>query len=240
MAETDAMQVSADALELQVVGQMYRLLSECLSKPTAELGGKIKSGALSRAFESAFPDAGHDAVAQAIGGIDATQGEIEGKTDDQARLYLEVDYAQMFVGPGHLTAPQYESIYLGHPFDAPESGGKELSPDPSNSVDGRYVLAIADIYRSAGYVVSPDYKDLADRLSVELEFMSHLYLKQAGAASRHEADRAAGIARDFVRDHLVRWVPLCAQRVADNARTPFYPAVLQLVCVLVESDARGR
>ncbi len=90
---------------------------------------------------------------------------------------------------------------------------------------------VASFYGAFGFKVSPQAKELADHLCVELEFLGVLCAKEAYAIERGWEDKAriASAARaTYVRDHLAPWLPKLAARLEQHARLKFYPALAGL------------
>jgi len=88
------------------------------------------------------------------------------------------------------------------------------------------------------FAVSPE-RQRADHLSVELEFYSVLLFKEAWARAegwKEQASITRSAARQFLGDHLGRWVRAVAEEAqVQNVASP-YPEVLRLVCAAVESE----
>jgi TorA maturation chaperone TorD len=67
----------------------YELLAMALSYPSYELLAAIKDGEFDRVF--------------------ACQAPVPSSLEE-----MEIEYCRMFVGPGHVEAPPYESVYRGN------------------------------------------------------------------------------------------------------------------------------
>ena len=132
--------------------------------------------------------------------------------DSPARDDLErhkVDYARLFLGPFKLLAPPYGSVYL--------EDGKFMS----NST-----LEVRDLYRQQGLDII--LKDAPDHITVELEFMHCLALKEAQAINDFETEQIASLREQqafFLHRHLGIWVKEFAHRIKTNAQTDFYQSL---------------
>jgi DMSO reductase family type II enzyme chaperone len=103
---------------------------------------------------------------------------------------------------------------------------------------------VAGFYRAFGLEVSGARPTMPDFIATELEFMSLLCRKEAYAASHGWTERvglAADAERDFLRDHLGRWVAVfCDELRRQTADRPgaaaFYRALAELCGSFVESE----
>lgn len=134
-----------------------------------------------------------------------------------AREDLAVDYARVFLAAGVYegdTAVPYESV-----FTSPE---KILMQDARDDV--------VRIYRENGLAVDPDLKVPEDHLGFELEFVAFLCerVAKAGVESA-EGEKLLGTLKEFIKRHLLNWVPELRDRVRETAELRFYPAVMDLV-----------
>ena len=120
-------------------------------------------------------------------------------------------------------APPYESRYREMP-------GVSMTQDMSD---------IASFYAAFGFQVGQRAKELPDHVSLELEFVAVLCLKEAYALEQGWSGRAriTRTARDkFLREHLGWWLDPFEERVQTHARLPFYPAVAAFVRALVGQE----
>jgi TorA maturation chaperone TorD len=95
---------------------------------------------------------------------------------------------------------------------------------------------ISGFYEAFGLQVSASRAELADHISMELEFVAALLAKEAYALEcgwTGRAKRAAVARRRFVDDHVRPWLPKFAERLAKHHRLDFYPAVTNLVLALL-------
>jgi len=137
-------------------------------------------------------------------------------TWDDART-LRGDYDQLFVGPGHLQAPPWESVYRTDEhlvFDWP-------------------TLEVREAYRSMGLAVRRQ-TDPDDHIGLELLFVATLC--ERAAAGDPGAGEAAG---QFVNQHLLKWAPAFTADVVKHAQTDLYRGLGLLTAGLLaeaESD----
>ncbi len=128
---------------------------------------------------------------------------------------LRLEYNRLFVGPGALACPPYESVYRR---DRPESERGMLM--------GPSVIDVKHRYNEAGLQISKNFSDLPDHVAVELEFMCFLCAKEAEAAALG-ADKAIWRNRqaEFWKFHLNTWIGEFSDRLLKNAKSPFYKAL---------------
>lgn len=141
-------------------------------------------------------------------------------------LELAVEYTRLFRGPVRAEVYPYEAMYAG------------------GEIMGRSAMDVMTRYAKAGVVLSGDFNDLPDHISVELEFMHYLCAQESDALSRGEADKAPRfrlMAQRFFQDHLAHWVPEFCDRVIRYATTPFYLSLARITREFIgrESTAVG-
>ena len=135
----------------------------------------------------------------------------------------KVDYSMLFVGPFKLLAPPYGSVYL--------EDGKFMA---LSTLDAK------GLYEREGLDIV--VKDAPDHISVELEFMYYLAIKEADARQNsdlEEADRLQGQQGSFLQAHLGSWVEAFAHRVEEHAEMEFYKALARATRDFVLADLAG-
>lgn len=141
------------------------------------------------------------------------------------RLELEARHNALF--SGSVSCSPHETEYEADPF-----------------AKVRQLADVSGFYRAFGLGVSEARRTMPDFIGTELEFMSLLCRKEAYAASRGWAERAgvaAAAERDFLRDHLGRWVAaFCGGVRRETADRPgaaaFYRALAELCERFVEAE----
>ena len=102
---------------------------------------------------------------------------------------------------------------------------------------------IAGFYRAFGFDIGGEVHERPDHLASELEFMYVLALKEAYALERgltEHAEVCADAQRNFLRDHLARWINLFAERLAQNQDDITYRTLAQFASDFVRKDAAER
>ena len=122
---------------------------------------------------------------------------------------LQAEYARLFIGPGPVVAPPWESVYF--------SGERLLFQRETFQVRAwyaRYGLTAPNLHRE------PD-----DHIGLELNFLSHLATLALQAIQAHEPERfeeALEAQRRFAAEHVFKWGPGWCSRVEANSESDFY------------------
>ena len=152
--------------------------------------------------------------------------EYLGRSWENAKTELAVDYVRSFIGHGNTAyscAYPYESVYT--------SGRRLLMQDARDEV----VL----IYRSAGKDKAPDWTDPEDHIALELEFQGFLCTKAAEALRAGNEDEAAAYVmqqRNFLEDHLLSWTPMMLADLDRFSRTDFYKGLGHLTTGVLQEE----
>lgn len=129
--------------------------------------------------------------------------------DDSVMDELAADYADIYLTHAYRASP-YESVWL--------DDDNLLSQEPMFQVRAYY---LKHGLTAANWRIRPD-----DHLTLQLQFLAHLFSAQAG-------DTLAEAAR-FMDEHLLRWLPQFSQRVAERCRTAYFAAVALLTATYCE------
>lgn len=136
---------------------------------------------------------------------------------------VENEYMHLFIGPGKLPAPPWESVYRGKQ--------EFLFTD--------ITLEVREFYRSQGYLPE-SYPHVADdSLGLELDFMTKLSGK---ALDRFQAGDLPGalvqlrVQGIFLNTHLLVWVPLFVQRMQKVKVRLLYPQLVEMAAAFLQQD----
>lgn len=130
--------------------------------------------------------------------------EIETNKDNSnyAKLLLE-DYQRLFVGPDHIFAPLWESVYITKDriiFDESE-------------------LEIRRLYNKSGLDVKKT--EPADHLSLELGFMARLCF-EIKIDLTLITDQRLVKQKQFLKEHLLKWTLYLKESINEHALTQFW------------------
>jgi len=122
---------------------------------------------------------------------------------------LKHDYRRLFIGPGHVPAPPWESVYL--------------------SIDGlvfeEQTMAVRKAYARYDLQSPKRYNEPDDHFGLEMAFMAHLCTLALAAIQTGDSEGLTGhlhAQRDFLREHLLLWAPEFLNRVIEHAQTAYY------------------
>ena len=136
---------------------------------------------------------------------------------------LRWDYTRLFVGPGKVPAPPWESIYR----DVEHLHFSEETLDVRNAFC-KYDL----IPRDFGH--EPD-----DHIGLELDFLHKLSEMASRKAESADEKGLAEILADqkaFLDEHLLKWVPDWTRDVVKSAETDFYRGMAELLEAYLRFD----
>ena len=183
-------------------------------------------------------DLGHLPAADDLNSLDRS-GELKARFNELAaelsswqpkdisslKQELDIDFARVFLGTGSKPAYPYESVYV----------------DPYGMLMSEPYQEVIERYQSSGLRKVSRHGELEDHISFELAFMGHLCEKtgQALKAGNQEpVGRLLDEQNQFLRCHLIRWVPRFCQDVQQSCTTNFYNALAELTAAFIKSDAQ--
>ncbi|MEC4184418.1 molecular chaperone TorD family protein [Adlercreutzia sp. R21] len=141
---------------------------------------------------------------------------------------LDADYTRLFVGPGKLPAPPWESVY--------RADGDLLFQEST--------LEVRQAYREAGFKAAGYPREADDHVATELSFMASLADEASAAVEAGDDERAHAFMTaqvKFLQAHLTRWLPQFAERLNTQAPAgtkPFYPLAAYFAAELCERDVQ--
>lgn len=111
------------------------------------------------------------------------------------------EYERLFVGPGHVPCPPYESFWR-----------EDVSIDIRRSLMGPCTAALRQLYAELELEVSPAAGELPDHAAVELEALAYALT----------FEETLPVAQRIFSEHLRQWMPRLCRAVAHTATVPFY------------------
>lgn len=155
-----------------------------------------------------WPFAG-DEVAAVEGALAAMKEGLAAGADHDDVVW---EYRRLFVGPGHLPAPPWGSVYT----------------DRECVVFGESTLALRAWMRTVGVERLADERTPEDHIGLMLALLSFL------AAERPE------LVDDYLRDHLLTWAPHYLEALEEAAEQPFYVGLARLTRLTLVGLQRER
>ena len=141
---------------------------------------------------------------------------------------LQQDYFKLFIGPGHLLAAPWESVYRS----------------PDHLLFDAQTIQVRRAYQRFGMPIPHLYAEPDDHLGLELRFVAYLCALGLEAIDKHQPnvlDAVLAEIRRFQSQHLLQWVPECLRLVIENASSDYYRgcAHLALGCLIHTIEILG-
>ncbi|MDF2876108.1 MAG: dmsD 1 [Sporomusa sp.] len=135
---------------------------------------------------------------------------------------LQADFNHLFVGPGHLAAPPWESVYRSR----------------ERLIFGEQTLAVREFYRSFGLETKKRRSEPDDHISLELEFMAWL-CKQAAKPdiSTEKLNLYMSGQTRFLSGHILEWAPALCDDIRKAAELNFFRGLALLTKQWLKADA---
>jgi len=190
---------------------IYRLLAACYYSPATSL----------------FEENCCTTLANLLEGVTSNAAQYADEAADAMKTVspesLAVEHARLFIGPFHLVAPPYGSIYL----------------DDAKTVMGDSTARVAAFYHNCGLHLADDFHELPDHFAVELEFMSYLAFKQREAEDAGDKDeyaRIVSLQREFLDRFLMPWLVPFTSAIINDGEAPFYQAIARCSAAFINAD----
>jgi TorA maturation chaperone TorD len=111
------------------------------------------------------------------------------------------EYERLFVGPGQVPCPPYESFWR-----------EDVPVDIRRTLMGPCTADLKRMYLELGLRVSSRAGELPDHIAIELEAMAYAL----------SFDETGPVARQIFEEHLAQWLPRLCRAVAHEAEQSFY------------------
>lgn len=121
---------------------------------------------------------------------------------------LLVEYARLFIGPFHIPAPPYSSMYF-----------------PEKTLMSNVTLWVMEMYKYAGLNFDKSTNDLPDHIVVETQFLYYLLFsitKELENQEHEKVERIYDLLQHFVESHFKIWVPAFCDSIIENTENGFY------------------
>jgi len=195
--------------------RLYALLSIGFDRPGEEFERLLESGVLAADVRTAGEVIGDEDLIAAAETVATAAADAD--PDD---CYYE--WGSLFGVEEGVTVSQYEMTYMPGPL----------------LTSSRDLADIAGFYRAFDLSIAEGENDRKDHLCLQLEFLSHLCLREAHL--REEGDDegvhvVVGARRAFVEDHLGRWFWRFADEVCKR-NAGFHARLTDLLSAFVEAE----
>jgi putative dimethyl sulfoxide reductase chaperone len=139
---------------------------------------------------------------------------------------LLLDYARLFLGPTHIIAKPYGSVWL----------------EGQDRLMGESTIEVLELYKEGGFEMDDAFRELPDHIAAELEFL-YLLIYRANEADRNGDPEALeaklALRRRFLDAHLGRWIGPFTAAVRAGAQSVFYRQLAELSDRFVRMEAAG-
>jgi TorA maturation chaperone TorD len=152
-------------------------------------------------------------------GLHLLAGYCRGGSRPKKALDAIADHSRLFLGPGHVLAPPWSSVYLD-----------------AGALNGPTTRKVAQLYKKYGLQGANPEREPEDHIGCELQFIGQLdrRIAEALADERDEdAYQTACELREFCVDHLRLWLEPFSQAILKNAETDFYRGLAKATKALV-------
>ncbi len=122
---------------------------------------------------------------------------------------IKADFTHLFLGPGRIPAPPYESVFRSE----------------EHLMFEKEMLDVRAAYRGHGMGLEKNNPVPDDHIGFEFQFTALLCLKIAESLTKNKPDDAGIIQNDLTRfmdAHLFKWLPDFFSRVKDNSATGYF------------------
>ena len=145
----------------------------------------------------------------------------DGKQDLMTEL--RVEFTNLFIGVGDHAVHLVESAYLG------ERNSKYEKPAQD----------VQAAYQSVAFKKDAEFCEPEDHFVLEFEFMARMCDWTAQALRNNDVENAIAylsLQKEFLRDHIVRWVPRLCERLKRKAKSDFYSSLAYLTNGFIQMD----
>lgn len=143
--------------------------------------------------------------------MDWTQ-EVSPKLSGEALDALRTDFTRLFLGPGKLILPPWESPFFNE----------------ERLIFQEQMLKVRQWYSRYGLESEKIHNEPDDHIGLEMSFVAHLASVAIEALENEDEEGfedALNSQKEFLKDHLLRWGPKWCQRLSQDAQTTFYKGV---------------
>ena len=192
---------------------LCRLLAACYYQPGPEFAEEKVFDSMLVAAKGIHPELAD--CAKGLGEDFAAEGHEK----------LLLDYARLFLGPNHIVAKPYGSIWL-------ECG---------NTVMGESTMAVLKLYEEGGFDMSAEFREVPDHVAAELEFLYLLIFRENEAHRNNDAESVrakAALRKRFLEMHLGRWIGPFTAAVIAGAQSSYYRRLATLSDRFITMESR--
>jgi TorA maturation chaperone TorD len=215
-------EVKVSELEAITAGERERtyrfLASLCLKPPSDSLISMIKDGSILSIFQAGFQEDSGEAVSYPSGLFEFVR---QAETMPDLKEELEAEHSALFVLPSD--SIPHEAVHL----------------DREQRLGGRITMSVGQFYEKAGADILKECTEMPDHLGIELEFMAFLcgIEKESWEKTGIESlQKSVEFEKEFLEEHLLKWVYKCCEKIIERASCGFYKAVAASIMDFMRSE----
>ncbi len=198
---------------LEIRGMIYSFLSSSfLYSPNSD---QVKTMIEQQLFEEFPLKIDREEFSQGLTLLRFWAKESENQELDDVLTQLLEDYSNLFIGPGHLLAPPWESVYLTE----------------ERLTFGEPTIEIREFYLRHGLEYTKKNSEPDDHFGLEMEFMSKLITKQIQELQCGQVEETDRLEREqllFLEKHVMKWVNEFTDDVFNHSNSPFFKGLALL------------
>ena len=206
--------------------RVYDLLSALyLELPSLKLLQSVFGAEFERQLSSVVSKFGVGEMKQGLKLIASFVVTFKEQPEEEVLRRVSIDRTRLLRGvdPRHSPPPPYESVYR------------------EGRLWGKSTAEVSQTYGRLGVKLPGAWTEPPDYIGIELDFMRLICLRERKAWQAGDTDKAleyleAG--RDFLRKHIVPWVPGFCEEMYNRAELTFYKGIAQLTRGFVKYDSR--
>jgi TorA maturation chaperone TorD len=212
--------------DLTKVHQFREMFYLFLSRSFSREADKIFLQSLfevSNSLQESFKDVEESSLSQGRELLKNFCKEIRGVDEEVVLDDLARHYAFLFLGVGSENVALCESAYRN------ERG----------LLFQNAYFDIMETYREVGLGKREDFPEPEDHLSVELAYMAHLsrwIISSIETGKEEEVEKYHHYQRNFLKDHLLPWIPPFARGLSEISPSAFYKALAYLLEGYIKID----
>jgi len=150
------------------------------------------------------------------------------KPEEKLLDELAVEYTRLFLGPGKHISP-HESVH------------HQRSDGDWGKIWGAATVEVKKFIEATGLSFGDDYKGMPDHISVELEFMQQVTLREEQAWGEEDEEGAlycTKIEKKFIEEHLIHWIPIFCEKIIQDTELHFYREMAALTRNFIELEKK--
>ncbi len=148
-------------------------------------------------------------------GLGLLQKWSQGGLTDTTFTEMQGDYLRLFIGPGKVIAPPWESVFFNE----------------ARQTFQEQTLQVRNWYRRFELEPEKIYHEPDDHIGLELTFVAHLAnqaLLALDAGDQAKSKTLIEARKEFLVEHLLKWAFAWCELVTKSARTDFYKGIALL------------